>query len=46
MSRVLENGTVTVHDCLFTVLEEEFEHHRYVDRDLAVLESRARRDRP
>jgi hypothetical protein len=38
---VLENGTVTVHDCVFTVLEEEFEHHRYADRDLAVLESRA-----
>ena len=42
---VLENGTATVHDCLFTVLEEEFEHHRYADRDLAVLESRARSDR-
>jgi hypothetical protein len=38
---VLENGTVTVHDCVFTVLEEEFEHHRYADRDLAVLEARA-----
>jgi hypothetical protein len=38
---VLENGTVTVHDCVFTVLEEEFEHHRYADRDLALLESRA-----
>jgi uncharacterized damage-inducible protein DinB len=38
---VLENGTVTVHDCVFTVLEEEFEHNRYADRDLAVLESRA-----
>jgi hypothetical protein len=36
---VLENGTVTVHDCLFTVLEEEFEHARYADRDLSVLES-------
>ena len=33
---VFENGTVTVHDCVFTVLEEEFEHHRYADRDLAV----------
>jgi hypothetical protein len=41
---VLENGTVTVHDCVFTVLEEEFEHDRYADRDLAVLESRAVRD--
>ena len=35
---VLENGTVTVHDCVLTVLEEEFEHHRYADRDLAALE--------
>ena len=43
---VLENGTVTVHDCVFTVLEEEFEHDRYADRDLAVLESRAGGDRP
>jgi hypothetical protein len=43
---VLENGTVTVHDCVSTVLEEEFEHHRYADRDLAVLESRAGSDRP
>jgi hypothetical protein len=42
---VLEAGSVTVYDCLFTVLEEEFEHHRYADRDLAVLESRARTDR-
>jgi hypothetical protein len=38
---VLENGTVTVHDCVSTVLEEEFEHDRYADRDLVVLESRA-----
>jgi DinB superfamily len=38
---VLENGTVTVHDCVFTVLEEEFEHHRYADRDLAVLSKAA-----
>jgi hypothetical protein len=42
---VLDVGAVTVHECLFTVLEEEFEHHRYADRDLAVLESRAG-DRP
>jgi hypothetical protein len=35
-----------MHDCVFTVLEEEFEHDRYADRDLAVLESRAGRDRP
>jgi hypothetical protein len=31
---------------VFTVLEEEFEHDRYADRDLAVLESRAGGDRP
>jgi hypothetical protein len=43
---VLENATVTVHDCVLTVLEEEFEHHRYADPDLAVLESRAGSDRP
>ena len=41
---MLENGTVTVHDCVFTVLEEEF-HHRYADRDLAVLEPRTGGDR-
>jgi hypothetical protein len=39
-------GTVTVHQCVFTVLEEEFEHHRYADRDLAVIESRTGDDRP
>jgi hypothetical protein len=43
---VLENGTATVLDCVFTVLEEEFEHNRYADRDLAVLESRAGGDGP
>jgi hypothetical protein len=43
---VLENGTVTVHDCVSTVLEEEFEHGRYANRDLAVLESRAGGNRP
>jgi uncharacterized protein YjbI with pentapeptide repeats len=42
---VLEAGTVTVQECVFTVLEEEFEHHRYADRDLAVLEFRAGGDR-
>src|SRR5262245_59583695 len=31
---VLENGTVTVLDCIWTVLEEEFWHHRYAVRDL------------
>ncbi len=35
---VLENGTVTVLDCLQTVMEEEFWHNRYARRDLAVLE--------
>jgi hypothetical protein len=38
---VLDAGAATVHDCVFTVLEEEFAHARYADRDLAVLESRA-----
>jgi hypothetical protein len=37
---VADNGTVTVHDCVFTVLEEEFEHDRYAERDLAVLARR------
>jgi uncharacterized protein YjbI with pentapeptide repeats len=32
---VLENGTTPVNECLFTVFEEEFEHHRYAVRDLA-----------
>jgi hypothetical protein len=35
---VLENGTVTVLDCIQTVMEEEFWHNRYAQRDLAVLE--------
>jgi hypothetical protein len=35
---VLENGTATVHECLHTVMEEEFWHHRYAVRDLAILE--------
>lgn len=34
---VLENGTHTVLQCLQVVLEEEFWHLRYVDRDLTVL---------
>jgi hypothetical protein len=38
---VLENGTVTVLDCLQTVMEEEFWHDRYALRDLAVLERTA-----
>ncbi len=32
---VLENGHVTVGECLATVFEEAFEHHRYATRDLA-----------
>lgn len=43
---VLENGAATVHDCILTVLEEEFEHHRYADRDLTRLESRDTRPGP
>lgn len=39
---VLENGAVTVHHCLLTVLEEEFQHLRYADRDLTVLVTRRR----
>jgi len=34
---VLENGTVPVHECVYTVFEEEFEHNRYARRDLAAL---------
>lgn len=36
---VLENGPHQVRDCLATVLEEEFWHLRYADRDLAKLEA-------
>ncbi|WP_404313329.1 DinB family protein [Agrococcus terreus] len=32
----------TVRSCLHTILEEEWEHHRYAERDLAVLEARDR----
>jgi hypothetical protein len=35
---VLENGTTPVKECLYTVFEEEFEHNRYADRDLAHFE--------
>jgi hypothetical protein len=35
---VLENGAASVIDCLYTVLEEEFEHNRYATRDLAHFE--------
>ena len=36
---VLENGPHLVRDCISTVFEEEFWHHRYAVRDLAKLES-------
>lgn len=36
---ILENGTVPLQECLFTVFEEEFWHNRYALRDLAQLES-------
>ncbi|MDP2290564.1 MAG: DinB family protein [Actinomycetota bacterium] len=36
---VLENGPHQVRDCIATVLEEEFWHLRYADRDLTVLEA-------
>jgi hypothetical protein len=38
---VLENGTVPLRECIYTVLEEEFWHNRYAVRDLAQLESPA-----
>jgi hypothetical protein len=31
----------TVRSCLHTILEEEWEHHRYAVRDLAAIEARA-----
>ena len=34
---VLENGPHPVHECIFTVFEEEFWHNRYALRDLARL---------
>ncbi len=34
-------GTATVGDCIRVVLNEEWWHHRYADRDLAVLVARA-----
>lgn len=36
---VLENGTVPLIECLYTVFEESFEHHRYAVRDLDQLET-------
>jgi hypothetical protein len=35
---VLENGPNPIRECVYTVLEEEFEHNRYATRDLAHLE--------
>lgn len=32
---VLENGTVPIKECVYTVFEEAFEHNRYALRDLA-----------
>ena len=34
---VLENGTSPIRECVQVVFEEEFQHHRYVVRDLARL---------
>ncbi len=34
---VLENGTVALIECLYTVFEESFEHHRYALRDLDAV---------
>ncbi len=34
---VLENGTNPLHECIYTVFEEEFWHNRYARRDLAQL---------
>ena len=36
---VLENGTNSLQECLYTVFEEEFWHNRYAQRDLAQLQS-------
>ena len=36
---VLENGTQTVQECIYTVVEEEFWHNRYAVRDLAECRS-------
>lgn len=36
---VLENGTNSVQECIYTVFEEEFWHNRYAQRDLAQLEA-------
>jgi DinB superfamily/Pentapeptide repeats (8 copies) len=36
---VIENGEHPLLECIYTVFEEEFWHHRYAVRDLAVLEA-------
>lgn len=36
---VLENGTNPLHECIYTVFEEEFWHNRYAQRDLTHLEA-------
>ena len=36
---VLENGPNPLHECIYTVFEEEFWHNRYALRDLAQLEA-------
>ena len=44
LARVVESpngGTTTVGDCIRVVMFEEWWHHRYAGRDLAVLASRA-----
>ena len=35
----LEGATFSVRDCLLTVLNEEWHHRVYAERDLAVLEA-------
>ncbi|HKH05331.1 MAG TPA: DinB family protein [Acidimicrobiales bacterium] len=44
LARVVDSpngGTTTVGDCIRVVIHEEWWHHRYANRDLAVLTSRA-----
>ena len=36
---VLENGTNSLQECIYTVFEEEFWHNRYAQRDLTQLEA-------
>ena len=38
---VLENGTNSLQECIYTVFEEEFWHNRYAQRDLAQLDARS-----